>query len=91
MAPSQSRLDGGRGTDFDVSRSRSLLNLTLSTIPPHSGREVERGESPERAGFLEIRCGDAQVVIVSDGAIHESIESVVVEAAPPCREGCAVR
>ena len=30
----QSRLDGGRGTDFDVARSRSLLNLTLSTIPP---------------------------------------------------------
>jgi len=30
----QSRLDGGRGTDFDVSRSRSLLNLTRSTIPP---------------------------------------------------------
>src|SRR5882672_6651322 len=30
----QSLLDGGRGTDFDVSRSRSLLNLTLSTIPP---------------------------------------------------------
>src|SRR5712691_6091542 len=30
----QSRLDGGRGTDFDVSRSRSLLNLTLSTISP---------------------------------------------------------
>ncbi len=30
----QSRLEGGRGTDFDVSRSRSLLNLTLSTIPP---------------------------------------------------------
>lgn len=30
----QSRLEGGRGTDFDVSRSRSLLNLTFSTIPP---------------------------------------------------------
>jgi multidrug efflux system outer membrane protein len=30
----QSRLDGGRGTDFDVSRSRALLNLTLSSIPP---------------------------------------------------------
>src|SRR5437867_1912693 len=30
----QSRLEGGRGTEFDVSRSRSLLNLTLSTIPP---------------------------------------------------------
>ena len=30
----QSRLEGGRGTDFDVSRSRSLMNLTLSTIPP---------------------------------------------------------
>ena len=30
----QSRLEGRRGTDFDVSRSRSLLNLTLSTIPP---------------------------------------------------------
>src|SRR5438552_7707963 len=30
----QSRLEGGRGTDFDISRSRSLLNLTLSTIPP---------------------------------------------------------
>src|SRR6266581_4578511 len=30
----ESRLAGGRGTDFDVSRSRSLLNLTLSTIPP---------------------------------------------------------
>ena len=30
----QSLLDGGRGTEFDVSRSRSLLNLTLSTIPP---------------------------------------------------------
>src|SRR5262249_15384673 len=30
----QSLLDGGRGTDFDVSRSRSLLNLTLATIPP---------------------------------------------------------
>lgn len=28
------RLRGGRGTDFDVSRSSSLLNLTLSTIPP---------------------------------------------------------
>jgi multidrug efflux system outer membrane protein len=30
----QTLLEGGRGTDFDVSRSRSLLNLTLSTIPP---------------------------------------------------------
>src|SRR5256884_4044432 len=30
----QSRLDGGRGTDFDVSRSRLLLNLTLFTLPP---------------------------------------------------------
>ncbi|HXU77404.1 MAG TPA: efflux transporter outer membrane subunit, partial [Methylomirabilota bacterium] len=30
----QDRLEGGRGTDFDVSRSRSLLNQTLSTIPP---------------------------------------------------------
>src|SRR5256886_6077919 len=30
----ESRLAGGRGTEFDVSRSRSLLNLTLSTIPP---------------------------------------------------------
>jgi outer membrane protein, multidrug efflux system len=29
----QSLLDGGRGTEFDVSRSRALLNLTLSTIP----------------------------------------------------------
>jgi outer membrane protein, multidrug efflux system len=33
----QLRLEGGRGTDFDVSRSRSLLNLTLSTIPPLEG------------------------------------------------------
>jgi len=31
------RLRGGRGTDFDVSRSSSLLNLTLSTIPPLEG------------------------------------------------------
>ena len=30
----EDRLRGGRGTDFDVSRSSSLLNLTLSTIPP---------------------------------------------------------
>ena len=30
----QALLEGGRGTDFDVSRSSSLLNLTLSTIPP---------------------------------------------------------
>jgi multidrug efflux system outer membrane protein len=30
----QTLLEGGRGTDFDVSRSRALLNLTLSTIPP---------------------------------------------------------
>src|SRR5437870_7930119 len=30
----QSRLEGGRGTEFDVSRSRSLPNLTLSSIPP---------------------------------------------------------
>ena len=30
----EDRLQGGRGTDFDVSRSRSLLNLTLSPIPP---------------------------------------------------------
>ncbi len=30
----QSLLEGGRGTAFDVSRSRSQLNLTLSTIPP---------------------------------------------------------
>jgi multidrug efflux system outer membrane protein len=33
----QSLLEGGRGTDFDVSRSSSLLNLTLSTIPPLEG------------------------------------------------------
>src|SRR5437899_2668928 len=33
----QARLEGGRGTDFDVSRSRSLLNLTLSSIPPLEG------------------------------------------------------
>ncbi|HTI69163.1 MAG TPA: efflux transporter outer membrane subunit [Candidatus Limnocylindria bacterium] len=33
----ESRLEGGRGTEFDVSRSRSLLNLTLSTIPPLEG------------------------------------------------------
>lgn len=30
----ESLLNGGRGTEFDVSRSRSLLNLTFSTIPP---------------------------------------------------------
>src|SRR5262245_61842644 len=30
-------LDGGRGTEFDVSRSRSLLNQTLATIPPLEG------------------------------------------------------
>jgi len=30
----ESLLQGGRGTDFDVSRSRALLNLTLSSIPP---------------------------------------------------------
>src|SRR5262249_11021324 len=30
-------LDGGRGTEFDVSRSRSLLNLTLASIPPLEG------------------------------------------------------
>lgn len=33
----QSRLNGGRGTDFDVARSASLLNLTRSTIPPLEG------------------------------------------------------
>jgi len=33
----QLRLKGGRGTEFDVSRSSSLLNLTLSTIPPLEG------------------------------------------------------
>ena len=33
----QARLEGGRGTDFDVSRSRALLNLTLSSIPPLEG------------------------------------------------------
>lgn len=30
----QDRLEGGRGTDFDVARSRALLNQTLATIPP---------------------------------------------------------
>ena len=30
----EARLEGGRGTNFDVSRSRSLLNETLATIPP---------------------------------------------------------
>jgi len=30
----RARLEGGRGTDFDVARSSSLLNLTHSTIPP---------------------------------------------------------
>lgn len=30
----ESLLEGGRGNNFDVSRSRSLLSLTLSTIPP---------------------------------------------------------
>lgn len=33
----QARLEGGRGTDFDVARSSSLLNLTRSTIPPLEG------------------------------------------------------
>ena len=33
----ESRLQGGRGTEFDVERSRSLLNLTLASIPPLEG------------------------------------------------------
>lgn len=34
LALTESLLNGGRGTEFDVSRSRSLFSLTRSTIPP---------------------------------------------------------
>ncbi len=33
----QTRAEGGRGNEFDVSRSRSLLNLTRAAIPPLEG------------------------------------------------------
>ena len=50
------RLQGGRGTDFDVSRSRSLLNLTLSTIPPLEG-EIKK--TIHRLGVLTGQQPDA--------------------------------
>jgi len=33
LSITQARLEGGRGTEFDVARSRSQLGLTLSTVP----------------------------------------------------------
>jgi hypothetical protein len=63
----------------------------ITSVGLYGGCEVERREPPERAGFLEICRGNAQVMIVGDGAIHESIEPGVVETPPPCREGCVVR
>ena len=65
--------------------------VRVAGVGLNGGREVERGEPPECAGFLEIRGRDAQVMIVGDGAIHESIEPGVIETPPPCREGCVVR
>src|SRR5439155_11553349 len=47
---------GGRGTDFDVSRSRSLLNLTLSTILPLEG-EIKK--TIHRLGVLTGQQPDA--------------------------------
>src|SRR5205814_7055949 len=57
--------------------------VRVTSIGLHGRREVERGEPPQGAGLLEIRRGDAQVMIVCHGAVHEPIESCIVEAPPP--------
>ena len=66
------RLQGGRGTDFDVSRSRSLLNLTLSTIPP-----LEAGIQ-KTIHRLAVLTGQQPTTLVSDLSVPTPLPIVML-------------
>ncbi|HVY69931.1 MAG TPA: efflux transporter outer membrane subunit [Verrucomicrobiae bacterium] len=71
----QSRLEGGRGTDFDVARSRSLLNLTLSTIPPLEGaaqRAIHR---------ISVLTGQQPAVLEAELSVPEPMPATLPELA----------
>jgi multidrug efflux system outer membrane protein len=65
------RLRGGRGTDFDVSRSSSLLNLTLSTIPP-----LEAGIQ-KIIHRLAVLTGQQPTTLVSDLSLPTPLPTVM--------------
>lgn len=70
-------LEGGRGTEFDVARSRALLNLTLSGIPPlDSGirRSIYR---------ISVLTGRQPVELVAELSVPEPLAS----ALPPLVTG----
>ncbi len=75
------RSRSARGSDGLAQKAVRIAGVGLD-----GWREVEGREPPERAGFFESCGSKAQVVIVSDGAVHEPIESCVVESLPPGRE-----
>lgn len=65
------RLRGGRGTDFDVSRSSSLLNLTLSTIPP-----LEAGIQ-KTIHRLAVLTGQQPTTLVSDLSATAALPNIM--------------
>src|SRR5262245_61170243 len=69
------RLRGGRGTDFDVSRSSSLLNLTLSTIPP-----LEAGIQ-KTIHRLAVLTGQQPTTLVSDLSVPNPLPAVMPQLA----------
>jgi multidrug efflux system outer membrane protein len=71
----EDRLGGGRGTDFDVSRSSSLLNLTLSTIPPLEAgiqRIIHR---------LAVLLGQQPTTLVTDLSMPAPLPTVIPQLA----------
>jgi len=56
----RARLEGGRGTDLDVSRARAQLNSTLAIIPP---MEASVSHAMHRLGVL---CGRQPTALVAE-------------------------
>ncbi len=65
--------------------------VLIAGVALNCRREVVSCEPPQSTSFLEVRCGDAQVVIVSDGAVNKAVEFCILETLPPCRERRRIR
>jgi len=58
--------------------------VIIGGVALDGGREVERGQPTQGAGFLEVRRGDAQVVVVGDRPFDEAVELRIIETFPLC-------
>ena len=63
----------------------------ITSVALNRRREVESREPPKSTSFLEVRSGDAEVVIMRDGAVNEAVEPCIVETLPPGGEGRLIR